>query len=136
MPGADILVVNKDTRFKPGHAPLPGGGRPKKVESLTAHLWDVAFEVDPKTGKTHVRLMAENLWSMATGTRGKLAIDSSELILNRLLGRPAQELRLMGELDEESKMLMAALAAKLQPQLGPVIEGELVEPDASERANG
>src|SRR3990167_5697590 len=90
----------------------PGGpGRPRKAESLTAHLWDVAFQEHGKSGKPNALVMAEGLWSMATGKHGKTALDASELILNRLLGRPAQELRLMGELDDESKMLMAALPA-------------------------
>jgi len=123
-------------RWQPGQSGNPSGGKRKDelLEDLKARAFEQYRGPDGRmTDKTWARAVAEYQWESAAGHRGpKAANDAAQWIWDRLLGRPAQELRLMGELDEESKMLMAALAAKLQPQLGPVIEAELVEPDAKE----
>lgn len=73
--------------FKKGHAPTPGGGRPKKIPALDALLADI-FGEDEK-GKSAAREVLLTLKKAATsGKMSATRLRAAEVITDRMWGKP------------------------------------------------
>ena len=114
--------------FQPGVSGNPKG-RPRKAESLTNMLWEVADEDSTEPGKSRIRVVVERLFDRAEST-GKQAQDATEEILNRLLGRPVQAVNVSGEMDDEVRAMIQLFAGRLAPTTVIEAETRVIEPES------
>ena len=91
--------------FEPGHAPLPGGGRPKGMKN-----WATVAREEFEAGKiTQAQIMRALL------KRGKQGNTKAiEILMDRTDGKPLQPVRMEGELKTIAEADEAALNGELQ----------------------
>ncbi len=90
--------------FEPGHAPLPGGGRPKGMKN-----WATVAREEFEAGKiTQAQIMRALL------KRGKQGNTKAiEILMDRTDGKPLQPVRMEGELKTPRQMSEAELDARI-----------------------
>jgi len=98
-------------KFKKGHPPLPGGGRPPgysaKQEMLRAAMWDA---VEPGDIKDVMRAMVKEAKAGDTA--------AAKLVLERCLGQPQVDVNLHGDILAATSAGLAALLAGAGPRRG------------------
>ena len=93
MPKQNIAQLGKATRFRKGVSGNPSG-RPS-MRPITDALRDSLLRVDPKTGKTNARKLADVIVRKAL--RGD--IRAAVLVWERIEGKTPFPLQLSGQLD-------------------------------------
>lgn len=91
--------------FEPGHAPLPGGGRPKGVRN-----WATVLREEMEDGKITQSALAKVLLRHAK--RGNL--KALEMIIERQDGKPLQPIRMSGEIKTPGEMSESEIDLKLK----------------------
>ena len=102
-------------------------GRPRKGQSLADLIRKFGDQRDPKTGKRRKDLLALMLWDKSL--EGDLR--AAEYVADRLLGRPAQEIRLESHQPSLVFQIIDPRIPQELPESGEgVIEGEATELEA------
>ena len=81
--------------FQPGVSGNPSGRR--KGESVTDALRVIAEEVDPATGKTGYKQIAERLMALSQSKDPTTALRATQYVTDRLDGKPLEAVRVDGD---------------------------------------
>lgn len=119
-----LYPVLRTMPFTKGVSGNPAG-RPRKGQSLADLIRRYGDKKDPKTGKRRKDLLALMLWDKSL--EGDLR--AAEYVADRLLGRPAQEIRLEGH---QPSLIFQIIDPRLpEPEL-PAPSEEVIEGQARE----